>query len=200
MGISVLKETFYQKAHLLGSHYPEQGDHTYTPLIQILESVFVSPPGDTHTLSDGSSITLAGEVGLLTRNIVVEGNTYEGFEDDSFGGRVLVSKLTHDGVDYVGTAQIDGVEFRNMGQESFTDLDDPRYSLAFVGLDAIEEDSSYVKRSSFNLNYNVALGLIGTSGMVVDDNVIYFTLDSGECVCVCVCVCIYLFVITGPEP
>ncbi|XP_045124918.1 fibrocystin-L-like [Portunus trituberculatus] len=135
--------------------------------------------GDTHTLSDGSSITLAGEVGLLTRNIVVEGNTYEGFEDDSFGGRVLVSKLTHDGVDYVGTAQIDGVEFRNMGQESFTDLDDPRYSLAFVGLDAIEEDSSYVKRSSFNLNYNVALGLIGTSGMVVDDNVIYFALDSG---------------------
>ena len=45
---------------------------------------------------------MGGEVGLLTRNIVVEGNTYENFAEDSFGGRIVVSKLTQDGVEYVG--------------------------------------------------------------------------------------------------
>ncbi|KAG0719159.1 Fibrocystin-L [Chionoecetes opilio] len=138
------------------------------------------PPGESHTLDDGTSITLAGEVGLLGRNIVVEGNTYENFAEDSFGGRIVVSKLTQDGVEYVGSAQLDGVELRNMGQEGFTDLDDPRYSLAYVDLGTVEADSSYVKRSSFNLNYNVALGLLGTTAMQVEDNVVYYALDSGE--------------------
>ncbi|KAG0718999.1 Fibrocystin-L [Chionoecetes opilio] len=133
---------------------------------------------ETHTLEDGTSITLAGEVALLSRNVVVEGNTYETC-CRQFGGRIVVSKRTVGDVEYVGSAQLDGVELRNMGQEGFTDLDDPRYSLAYVGLGTLDTDSSYVKRSSFNLNYNVALGLLGTSGMQVEDNVVYYALDSG---------------------
>ncbi|XP_063885486.1 fibrocystin-L-like isoform X2 [Scylla paramamosain] len=80
---------------------------------------------------------------------------------------------------HLGSAQVDGVEFRNMGQEGFTDITDPRYSIAFLGLDAIGDHSSYVKRSSFNVNYNVAVGLIKTLNMVVEENVIYHELDSG---------------------
>lgn len=49
-------------------------------------------------MSDGTAITLAGEVGLLSRNIVVRGSPTE----DSFGGRILVSRINQDGVDYVG--------------------------------------------------------------------------------------------------
>ncbi|XP_063856678.1 fibrocystin-L-like isoform X4 [Scylla paramamosain] len=97
--------------------------------------------GEIHTLSDGTSITLAGEVGLLSRNIAVEGIT-----ENSNGGRILVSTVFQNGKHYVGSAQVDGVEFRNMGQEGFTDITDPRYSIAFLGLDAIGDHSSYVKR------------------------------------------------------
>ncbi|XP_050685917.1 fibrocystin-L-like isoform X2 [Eriocheir sinensis] len=130
--------------------------------------------GVTHTFSDGTSLTLAGEVGLLSRNIVVRGSPTE----DSFGGRVVVSRVNQDSVDYVGSVQLDGVLLDNMGQESFTSLDDPRYALAIVGLGAVEDDSSYVSRSSFSISYNVALGLLGTSNVNVEDNVIYFALDS----------------------
>lgn len=55
-------------------------------------------PGVTHTLSDGTSLTLAGEVGLMGHNIVVRGSPTE----DEFGGRIVVSRVSQDGVDYVG--------------------------------------------------------------------------------------------------
>lgn len=56
----------------------------------------------THSLHSGQvQATLAGEVALLTRNIVIEGNKYPGFEN-KLGGRVLVSRLTQDGLDYEG--------------------------------------------------------------------------------------------------
>ena len=45
---------------------------------------------------------MKGEVGLLSRNIVIEGKAYNKQEKDEFGGRVLVSTFTTDGVDYTG--------------------------------------------------------------------------------------------------
>lgn len=58
--------------------------------------------GETHTLSDGTQYVMAGEVGLLTHNIVIEGSDYAGLNAEGFGGRVLVSSLTAEGVDYQG--------------------------------------------------------------------------------------------------
>lgn len=45
---------------------------------------------------------MAGEVGLLTHQIVIEGSDYAGLNAEGFGGRVLVSTLTSEGVDYQG--------------------------------------------------------------------------------------------------
>lgn len=64
-----------------------------------------------------------------------------------------------------------------MGQIGFTDTDDPRYSLAFHGL-GVNDGSNYVRKCSFNKNYNVALGFFGSSNITVESNVIYHTVGS----------------------
>ncbi|XP_064089363.1 fibrocystin-L-like [Macrobrachium nipponense] len=136
--------------------------------------------GESFTLSDGTtSFTMAGEVGILSRNIRIEGNDYPDLQEDSFGGRIVVSKMNVDGVEYVGQVQLSNVELKNMGQEGFTDVDDPRYSLAFVGL-GVDDGSNYVKRCSFNKNYNTAVGMFGTDNVTIEDNVIYHTV--GPCI------------------
>ncbi|KAK7084669.1 Fibrocystin-L [Halocaridina rubra] len=136
--------------------------------------------GETFTPSGSStSYTMAGEVGLLTRNIVIEGSDYPDLQKDSFGGRIVVSKLSSDGVDYTGQIQLHSVELRNMGQEGFPDPDDPRYSLALVNL-GLNDGSNYVKKCTFNKNYNTAIGLFGTDNITVEDNVIYHTV--GPCI------------------
>lgn len=54
-------------------------------------------------LSDGSQeYTLAAEVGLLTRNIVIEGADYDDLFEESFGARVLVGKFNQGGEEFVG--------------------------------------------------------------------------------------------------
>lgn len=72
---------------------------------------------ESHTAGNWT-YTLATEVGLLTRNIVLEGaNNPSGAWSQSFGGRVLV----------VGSARIEYVEFKRCGQEGWIDDFDPRY-------------------------------------------------------------------------
>ncbi|XP_066939673.1 fibrocystin-L-like [Macrobrachium rosenbergii] len=130
--------------------------------------------GVTHDVGDGTSYTLSAEVGLLGRNIVISGSTTR----NSFGGRVIVSKVTSDGQTYKGSARLSSVEFRQMGQEGFTDSYDPRYSLAFHGLGDSDE-GSYVERCSFNTNYNTAIGFFSSNGITAEDNVIYHTVGGG---------------------
>ena len=57
--------------------------------------------GVTHNLADGTPYTLASEVGLLERNIIIEGSE----TSESFGGRVLVSKVSSDSQTFEGKAQ-----------------------------------------------------------------------------------------------
>lgn len=78
----------------------------------------------------------------------------------------------------VGFAKLDGVEFRNMGQLGFDDTDDPRFSLAFHSVS--DTTTSYVKRCSFNVNFSPALGFFSTSNVIVESNVFYHTVGSGE--------------------
>lgn len=71
---------------------------------------------ETHTARNWT-YTLAAEVGLLTRNIVIEGaDNPSGAWAKSFGCRVLV----------VGSARIEYVEIRRCGQEGWIDDFDPR--------------------------------------------------------------------------
>lgn len=60
----------------------------------LIESLYAySLTGETYTLSDGTEYKMASEVAVLNRNVVIEGSTYPGLEDDGFGGRVIVSSV-----------------------------------------------------------------------------------------------------------
>jgi len=141
--------------------------------------------GSSHSLSDGSaSWRMAAEVGLLSRNIRIIGEDYPENVEEEFGARVLVGKFTQDDVDYRGYAKIANVEFLRAGQEGWTDRFDARYGLAFIDHeDSYNNDDqnreSYVKKCAFNYNYNAAIGLFNTNNVLVEDNVVYRTLEYG---------------------
>ena len=80
-------------------------------------------------------------------------------------------------VSLTGSAQLSCVEFHRMGQRNFVDSDDPRFSLAFHTLGG--EVPSYVKRCSFNHNYNSFLGVIDSANVTVEDNVAYHMIGNG---------------------
>ena len=56
------------------------------------------------TLSDGRVVNLAGEVGFLSRSVVIEGALYDAIDEDMFGGRILVAQYTNpiDGLTFAG--------------------------------------------------------------------------------------------------
>uniref|UniRef100_A0A8B9H868 Polycystic kidney and hepatic disease 1 (autosomal recessive)-like 1 n=1 Tax=Astyanax mexicanus TaxID=7994 RepID=A0A8B9H868_ASTMX len=124
------------------------------------------------------SYRLAGEVGLLSRNIKIIGQDYPQLFSQSFGGRVLVGTFSHAGATYRGKAQIRNVEFYHTGQEGWTDYSDPRYSLAFLDLGSVQNES-YVKGCSFHHGFSPAIGIFGTDELIVDDSVIYHTVGEG---------------------
>ncbi|KAF5901267.1 fibrocystin-L isoform X1, partial [Clarias magur] len=81
-----------------------------------------------------SGYILAGDVGLLSRNIKIIGGEYPDLYTESFGARVLVGSFSAGGINYKGKAQIRNVEFYHTGQEGWPDNTDPRYSVAFLYL------------------------------------------------------------------
>lgn len=78
---------------------------------------------------NNKTIIMSAKVGLLTRNIRIEGadEPSRSLQDQSFGCRVLVSKYTENGLTYKGRAQFDEVQFSHCGQLGFTEKYDPRY-------------------------------------------------------------------------
>lgn len=79
--------------------------------------------------TNGWDYQLSAEVGLLTRNVVVEGADDPAgvLEKQSFGCRVLIGSYTQGGISYPGRARIENVQFKNCGQEGWTDSYDPRF-------------------------------------------------------------------------
>ncbi len=55
---------------------------------------------------------LAAEVGLLTRNIKIEGNDYDLLFDESYGARVLVGRFFQSGTQYKGKLCQEGYSTR----------------------------------------------------------------------------------------
>merc|ERR1719376_822657 len=153
--------------------------------VTLTESLMYDHLGSEYSLQDGSvSWNISAEVGLLTRNVKIIGQDYAEMPDEEFGARVLVSKFMQEGVEYCGYAKIANVEFVRGGQEGWTDAFDPRYTLAFLNHeDSTDGDvgnkESYVKKCAFNYNYNAALGLFNTNNVLVEDNVVFRTLEYG---------------------
>uniref|UniRef100_A0A667XGZ1 PKHD1 like 1, tandem duplicate 2 n=1 Tax=Myripristis murdjan TaxID=586833 RepID=A0A667XGZ1_9TELE len=133
--------------------------------------------GETHSVPGTTrSYTLAADVGLLTRNIKIIGQSYADLLEESFGARLLVGTYSWAGIDYRGTAQIRNVEFYRSGQEGWTDYTDPRYSVAFLNLGEVSGNDSYVQGCAFHHGFSPAIGVFGTDGLNVDDNVIFRTV------------------------
>uniref|UniRef100_A0AAX7VHS5 Polycystic kidney and hepatic disease 1 (autosomal recessive)-like 1 n=1 Tax=Astatotilapia calliptera TaxID=8154 RepID=A0AAX7VHS5_ASTCA len=125
------------------------------------------------------SYTLAADVGLLTRNIKIIGQDYPTMMQDSFGARLLVGTYSWEGINYKGKAQIRNVEFYHSGQEGWTDYSDPRYSVTFLNLGEVQPTQSYIQGCAFHDGFSPAVGVFGTDGLNVDDNIIHHTVGEG---------------------
>uniref|UniRef100_A0AAV2K2L6 G8 domain-containing protein n=1 Tax=Knipowitschia caucasica TaxID=637954 RepID=A0AAV2K2L6_KNICA len=133
---------------------------------------------ETHTVAGTAhSYTLAADVALLSRNIKIIGAEYEEMEKESFGARVLVGTFSFGGIDYKGKAQIRNVEFYRSGQEGWSDDYDPRYSVAFLNLEQVED--TYLQGCSFHDGFSPAIGVFNTEGLWIEDNVIHHTVGEG---------------------
>ena len=82
---------------------------------------------DSYTTGDWN-YTLAAEVGLLTRNIVIEGadDTTQALDKQSFGCRVLFGSFEGSSA-LSRRIRVENVEFRHCGQEGWSDPHDPRW-------------------------------------------------------------------------
>ena len=92
-----------------------------------------------HTIGDGREYRLAAEVGLLTRNVKIEGADHPkgSISNQDFGCRVIVGRTMAGNEMYIGQAQIENVEFRHCGQRGWTDFYDPRYEAGSVDDDPL---------------------------------------------------------------
>ena len=129
------------------------------------------------SVTDGHVYIQRAEVGLLTRNIKIQSGDPTTTDDEAFGCRILVGSYINEyGVRLVGSAQIDGVEIANCGQEGYPDSFDPRYSLAVLNTRIGATETTYIKRSSIHDGYNSGIGVFGSSGVIISDNVIHRTV------------------------
>ena len=79
-----------------------------------------------------------------------------------------------------GYARIDNVEFYHCGQEGFTEFYDPRYALTWLNVgDITPAAPSYVRSSSFFHSFSPAIGVYGTNGLEIADNVVYHVVGAG---------------------
>lgn len=60
-------------------------------------------PAHTQT-ANGQSLSMAAEVGRLTRNIRFEGAPYADMQSEAFGARIMVSRMVENGQLYIGTS------------------------------------------------------------------------------------------------
>ncbi|CAM4636768.1 unnamed protein product [Leuciscus chuanchicus] len=135
--------------------------------------------GESYSVPGTSrSYQLAGNVALLTRNIKIIGQESPEMYTQSYGARVLVGTFFSEGISCRGKAQIRNVQFYHTGQEGWNDLSDPRYSLVFYNLGGVVGES-YVKGCAFHDGFAPAIGVFGTDGLSIDDNVIHHTVGEG---------------------
>ncbi|KAK3107032.1 hypothetical protein FSP39_005622 [Pinctada imbricata] len=127
--------------------------------------------------ADGWTLEMKAEVGLLTRNVKVIGEAYNGMEQESFGARIIVGRTSQGSTTYIGYARISNTEFYRTGQEGWVESYDPRFSVAWSDLGAVSNvRPSYVKKSAFHHGFSPAIGAYSTDNLPIEDNVIHGTV------------------------
>ncbi len=107
---------------------------------------------------------IRAEVGLLSHNIVVQGDQVS--EAEGYGGHVMM----HSG----GKAYFDGVELYRMGQKSYLGKYPFHWHMITDG-----GDGQYFKNSSVHLSYNRAITIHGTDFTTVENNFFYDHIGHG---------------------
>lgn len=122
-----------------------------------LDAALARPRPGERQVVDGRTLDLRTEVGLLTRNIVVQGDVESAAT--RFGGHVMVMAGSQ--------ARIDGVQFLRMGQ--FDRLG--RYPLHWhlVG----DAGGQYVRNAAVDGSFLRGIILHGTRGVLVESNVVH---------------------------
>jgi hypothetical protein len=123
--------------------------------------------GVSRTYGSGSrtwTADLRAEVGLLTHNIRVEGDSAS--EAEGFGGHIIIMDDS--------TAHVSGVELFNMGQRAMQG----RYPFHWHLLGA-SGAGQYFRNSSIHQSYNRAITIHGTEGTLVDNNFFYDHIGHG---------------------
>lgn len=131
-----------------------------------------------------TSYQIAAGVGLLSRNIKVIGSEYANQSTDLYGFRTIVSDFWAEDLEnevvlyYKGFARISDAEFVHPGQFSRNSADDAKYGILFSDLLAYNTiRPSYVRNSAFHHGYGVHLGIFGSSGIPIENNVMYYAID-----------------------
>uniref|UniRef100_A0A3P8VH65 PKHD1 like 1, tandem duplicate 2 n=1 Tax=Cynoglossus semilaevis TaxID=244447 RepID=A0A3P8VH65_CYNSE len=131
--------------------------------------------GQRYTISGSSwTYTLAADVALLSRNIKVMGQEYGNMNEESFGARVLVGTYSWAGVDYKGKFSVSDMTHINAAK-----FGDETMMCLFL---QVSSGDSYIQGCAFHDGFSPAIGVFGTEGLNVDDNVIHRTV--GEAIIV----------------
>ena len=107
---------------------------------------------------------IRSEVGLLTRNVKVQGD--QGSEVNGFGGHMMIHSS--------GIAHVENVELYRMGQKAKL----ARYPFHWHMLGGLGE-GQYFKNSSVHLSYNRAITIHGTESTLVENNFFYDHIGHG---------------------
>ncbi|OWF49746.1 Fibrocystin-L [Mizuhopecten yessoensis] len=131
---------------------------------------------------NGTSYSIAAEIGDLTRNIKIIGEDDDGLMKESFGARVLVATWEDMGTGDVwqGYARLQNTEFYHTGQEGWTGSHDPRFSLTYkdTGPAGVPAFPSSVKNCVFHDGFSTAVGVFGAPDLLIEYNIIYHTVGT----------------------
>lgn len=140
-------------------------------------------------LPSGAQYKIAASVGLLTRNLKIVGGQYALQESDMYGFRIIVSVYSAmvNGVllSYEGYARISNVQMIRPGQYQISSADNQdsnsnKYGIIFSILGVYNSSRpSYLRNSSFYYGYSCAIGVFFSTGIPIENNVIYRTLGYG---------------------
>ena len=146
-------------------HWEETESLQIDHILEGNQLVFTTPLLFHHKVYEREGISFAGEVGLLTHNIVLRGDFQTTQSQSLFGG---VLKVYGD----QSNVQISGVEFYNMGQN----YEYGQYAVSVVNLDC---PSCYLKGSSMHHCMNRGITLDNVYRFTVENNVLAYILGDG---------------------
>ena len=126
---------------------------------------------------NGGFVQLAAGVGMLTRNIVVDGSSIDGYGAHIFVGDVAFTKIDNTISYRTGSASVSAVEFTGTGKRS------SQYPSVTLHYQQVFSHSNYPTNSwvgcSFKDVYGAALEVYNTSLLIFQFNVLQSTFRSG---------------------